>query len=101
MDAEAEIAKEFEARRRATGFGTIIMEKVKADPIVPAGALATAAVLLGGFRSFLKADSVTSQKMMRGRVMAQGFTIVAIGVGTLLARAADDGSSPDPNPHNR
>ncbi|KAH9181150.1 hypothetical protein AeNC1_016874 [Aphanomyces euteiches] len=65
------------------------MEKLKRkcleNPFVPFGAVVTTAVLVGGMTTFLKGgDSRTQQKFMRARVFAQGATVVAVAVSSLL-----------------
>lgn len=56
------------------------------EPLVPIGCAVTAAVLMGGLRSFVTmADQRTQQRFMRARVVAQGATVVAAGVGSYLA----------------
>jgi hypothetical protein len=58
------------------------MDKCKAEPLVPIGALTTAAVLCGGLISFKRGDRKMGQYFMRARVIAQGATVVAmIGYG--------------------
>ncbi|BBN10362.1 hypothetical protein MPTK1_5g02950 [Marchantia polymorpha subsp. ruderalis] len=54
------------------------------NPLVPLGALATAAVLCGGLYSFKQGKSHRSQLFMRARVVMQGAT-VALMVGTVYA----------------
>jgi hypothetical protein len=45
--------------------------------LVPLGCGITAYFLISGIRSFMNRDSARSQKMMRGRVIAQGCTVLA------------------------
>lgn len=52
---------------------------MKADPLVPIGALTTAGILVGGLRAFNRGDKAASQKWMRARVIAQGLTVVCLG----------------------
>ncbi|KAL3700431.1 hypothetical protein R1sor_018453 [Riccia sorocarpa] len=54
------------------------------NPLVPLGALATAAILCGGLYSFKRGRSQQSQMFMRARVLMQGAT-VALMVGTVYA----------------
>ena len=49
----------------------------------PPGCLGTAGALLVGLRAFNQGKTRQSQLMMRGRIVAQGFTVVAIIVGVL------------------
>ena len=69
-----------------TGFEAFI-RKCKEQPAVPLGTLATAGVLIGGLVKFgSAAPAKQQQKYMRARVFAQGVTVIAIGVGGLMAR---------------
>jgi len=54
------------------------IRKCKENPFVPIGALLTTAFLAGGFRAFQRGEKHKMQYMMRGRVVAQGFTLVVI-----------------------
>ncbi|KAM4621465.1 HIG1 domain family member 2A, mitochondrial [Polymixia lowei] len=55
--------------------------KTKENPFVPIGCLGTAGALLYGLRAFNQGKTRQSQLLMRGRIFAQGFTVVAIIVG--------------------
>ncbi|RYY85200.1 hypothetical protein EON63_07845 [archaeon] len=55
--------------------------KTKQEPLVPIGIVATLFFLGSGFRSFLRGEKAKAQMLMRGRVMAQAFTVIAMGVG--------------------
>ena len=59
------------------------MRKIGENPVVPIGCLATVAALGYGLWSFRKGDRQMSQYMMRARIGAQGFTVLALiaGVG--------------------
>lgn len=65
------------------GFRQHLWRKSRENPLVPIGLTATVAALTYGVYSFLKGDRLMSQYMMRARVGAQTFTILAI-VGGLL-----------------
>jgi hypothetical protein len=58
-----------------------LVRKVKENPFVPLGVVGTTACLVMGLFKFVKADSAGSQKMMRGRIAAQGFTVIAVVIG--------------------
>ena len=47
------------------------MRKVSENPLVPIGALLTTGFLFNGLFKFGRRDSAASQKMMRGRIVAQ------------------------------
>ena len=70
------------------------MEKFKRkfseDPLVPLGFLTTAGVLTAGLWTFKKGnDPAKAQRLMRYRVIAQGFTVMAFGGGAALTYFAD------------
>jgi len=58
--------------------------KLKANPLVPIGCLLTAGALSVGLWSFKSGKAGTSQRMMRLRVLAQGFTVAAL-IGGMAA----------------
>ncbi|KAF5303478.1 hypothetical protein FQA39_LY09941 [Lamprigera yunnana] len=58
-----------------------IKRKSNENPFIPFGCLATLAALSYGLWCFQKGDSKKSQLMMRTRILAQGFTIIAFVVG--------------------
>ncbi|XP_005795452.1 HIG1 domain family member 2A, mitochondrial [Xiphophorus maculatus] len=62
-------------------FKEKFLRKTKENPFVPIGCAATAGALLYGLRAFHQGKTRQSQLMMRGRIFAQGFTVVAIIVG--------------------
>lgn len=62
--------------------------KISANPFVPLGLVATVSFLVMGLNSMRTGRSARSQLMMRGRVVAQGFTIVAILVGIWMGAAS-------------
>ncbi|XP_029296945.1 HIG1 domain family member 2A, mitochondrial [Cottoperca gobio] len=57
------------------------VRKTKENPFVPLGCLGTAAALIYGLRAFNQGKTRQSQLLMRGRIFAQGFTVVAIIFG--------------------
>lgn len=57
------------------------MRKTKENPFVPIGCLGTAGALMYGLRAFHQGKTRKSQLLMRGRIFAQGFTVVAIIFG--------------------
>jgi len=48
------------------------------NPFVPVGALATVGFLGVGLKNMYDGNRLKSQMMMRGRIAAQGFTVIAI-----------------------
>lgn len=63
--------------------------KCKENPLVPLGAGLTALVLSIGIFGFATKRTKLSQNMMRARVAAQGFTLVAL-VGGVISKAVSD-----------
>lgn len=59
--------------------------KIKENPFVPIGCLATFGALSYGLWSFRQGKRQMSQYMMRLRIGAQGFTVVALIVGIGLS----------------
>ncbi|XP_062539666.1 HIG1 domain family member 2A, mitochondrial [Armigeres subalbatus] len=55
--------------------------KLHENPLVPIGCFATLCALGYGLWSFRKGQRQMSQYMMRTRILAQGFTVVALIVG--------------------
>ncbi|KAG7241867.1 hypothetical protein INR49_024837 [Caranx melampygus] len=64
-------------------FKEKLERKTKENPFVPIGCLATAGALIYGLRAFQQGKTHRSQMLMRGRIAAQGFTVVALVVGVL------------------
>ncbi|XP_061581002.1 HIG1 domain family member 2A, mitochondrial [Cololabis saira] len=62
-------------------FKEKLTRKTKENPFVPIGCLGTAGALIYGLRAFHQGKTRQSQMMMRGRIFAQGFTVVAIIFG--------------------
>uniref|UniRef100_A0A4X2JZ90 HIG1 domain-containing protein n=1 Tax=Vombatus ursinus TaxID=29139 RepID=A0A4X2JZ90_VOMUR len=67
--------------------------KIRENPVVPIGCLATAGALSYGLYCFHRGNSQKSQLMMRTRILAQGFTVMAI-LGGLVVSAMKS-----PRPH--
>lgn len=65
--------------------------KFRADPFVPLGFLTTAGILSAGLWTFKQGkDPAKAQRLMRYRVLAQGFTVAAFGAGSLLTYFANE-----------
>lgn len=69
------------------------LDVLQRNPLVPAGAALTAAVLLGGLFAFNRGNQIWSQRMMRARVVAQGATL-ALLAHSVYAIRADPQSTP-------
>ncbi|XP_006608125.1 HIG1 domain family member 2A, mitochondrial [Apis dorsata] len=64
-----------------------MIRKVRENPIIPLGILATTSALSYGLYSFYMGNTKMSQLMMRARVGAQSFTLLAIiGSWIIIAR---------------
>ncbi|XP_060757160.1 HIG1 domain family member 2A, mitochondrial [Neoarius graeffei] len=72
-------------RPREEGFKDKFIRKTKENPFVPIGCLGTAGALIYGLRAFKQGKTRQSQLLMRTRIFAQGFTVVAIIVGVAAA----------------
>lgn len=62
-----------------------LIRKIRENPFVPIGCTATVGALVYGLYNFYHGRSQMSQYMMRARVLAQGFTFIAILVGMSVA----------------
>uniref|UniRef100_UPI0037E90F0E HIG1 domain family member 2A, mitochondrial n=1 Tax=Semicossyphus pulcher TaxID=241346 RepID=UPI0037E90F0E len=62
-------------------FKEKFIRKTKENPFVPIGCVGTAGALMYGLRAFHQGKTRQSQLLMRGRIFAQGFTVVAIIFG--------------------
>ncbi|NXG53748.1 HIG2A protein, partial [Psilopogon haemacephalus] len=69
---------------REEGFGEKFLRKTRENPLVPLGCLCTVGVLTYGLISFKRGNIRRSQQMMRARVLAQGFTFVALLGGMVV-----------------
>lgn len=61
------------------------LRKVKENPLVPIGMLATVGALVYGVSNFLIGNQKKQQYAMRGRVVAQGATVIALVGGLIFA----------------
>lgn len=64
--------------------GNKFMKRVKENPLVPIGCLATVGALTYGLLQFKRGNMQKSQQAMRLRVLAQGGTVIALVGGILL-----------------
>ena len=58
----------------------------KQNPFVPIGVLVTVGILGNGLFAMKNKDKHKSQRMMRYRVAAQGFTVIALVIGTMATQ---------------
>ncbi len=58
--------------------------KCQNEPLVPIGALVTTGFLLQGLKAFHRGQTATAQRLMRGRVAAQTFTVLAMAFGAFM-----------------
>uniref|UniRef100_A0A9J7ZBQ1 HIG1 domain-containing protein n=1 Tax=Cyprinus carpio carpio TaxID=630221 RepID=A0A9J7ZBQ1_CYPCA len=68
-------------RAKEENFKDKFIRKTKENPFVPIGCLGTAGALIYGLSAFRRGKTRQSQLLMRARIFAQGFTVVAIIVG--------------------
>ena len=66
------------------------LRKCKADPFVPIGAATTLVFLVTGFRAFQRGEARSAQLLMRGRVLAQGATIMMMCTGVFFGLKPHD-----------
>jgi small basic protein len=64
------------------------------QPLIPIGVIATLGFLFGGLRAMKAGNKAQSQMMMRGRVAAQGLTVVAIYIGITSANESKKSKEP-------
>lgn len=60
-----------------------VARKLKEEPLVPLGIGLTVFAFVNAYRALRKGDSKQANRMFRARVMAQGFTVVAMVAGSM------------------
>jgi len=60
-----------------------LTRRLKEEPLIPLGCLLTCMALLGATRSIRSGDHNRANRMFRARIYAQGFTLVAMVVGSM------------------
>ncbi|XP_055846731.1 HIG1 domain family member 2A, mitochondrial [Episyrphus balteatus] len=78
-----QMKKDFDSMRPETTREKML-RKMKSNPVVPIGCLATAGALGYGLYNFRTGNRKMSQMMMRTRIGAQAFTLVALIVGVVF-----------------
>jgi Hypoxia induced protein conserved region len=63
---------------------TKIFRKVRQEPLIPLGCLATSYALYQASKSIRQGNPYQTNKMFRARIYAQGFTLVAIVAGSIF-----------------
>jgi hypothetical protein len=61
-----------------------LRRKCTHEPLIPLGALLTTAFLGAGLRAFHRGQPRQAQYLMRGRVLAQGFTVAVFIAGSYV-----------------
>lgn len=74
-------------QKDAEPFKERAIRKMKEQPLVPLGALATTTCLCMGLLNLYKGNKQRQQFFMRGRVAAQGFTIAVVAFALLSTLA--------------
>ncbi|XP_013115215.1 HIG1 domain family member 2A, mitochondrial [Stomoxys calcitrans] len=67
-----------------------MMRKIKENPLVPIGCVATGCALCYGLYNFRTGNRRMSQMMMRARIAAQGFTVLALIGGVVMTYGKND-----------
>ncbi|CAG9988403.1 unnamed protein product [Clonostachys byssicola] len=60
-----------------------VVRKIKEEPLVPLGIGLTVYAFVSAYRALRKGDSQQANRMFRARVLAQGFTVVAMVAGSM------------------
>jgi hypothetical protein len=60
-----------------------VVRKVKEEPLVPLGIGLTVFAFVNAYRALRKGDSKQANRMFRARVLAQGFTVIAMVAGSM------------------
>lgn len=66
-------------------FRDKFIRRTTENPLVPIGLLATIGILGNGIMQMRKGNQAGSQRMMRARVLVQGFTVFALVAGVYMA----------------
>ncbi|KAK7793544.1 hypothetical protein R5R35_000385 [Gryllus longicercus] len=87
-----QLKKDIDSEMKIESTEQKFIRKFKENPLVPIGCTVTLGALTYGLWSFRHGRSQMSQYMMRLRIVAQGFTIVAmlVGIGLAAKRAKPD-----------
>ncbi|CAF0890920.1 unnamed protein product [Adineta ricciae] len=99
MKDPKEKEREFERYKEIT-FAQKASDRAKKNPLVPIGLLATVAALTLGLRAVSRGDRWQSQMMMRARIGAQGFTILAV-LASIMYAGQSQGPVDEPSPPRR
>ncbi|KAH8594692.1 putative altered inheritance of mitochondria protein 31, mitochondrial, partial [Bisporella sp. PMI_857] len=60
-----------------------LTRRIREEPLIPIGVALTCAALYGATKSIRAGDHNRTQRMFRARILAQGFTIVAMLAGSM------------------
>merc|ERR1712192_363577 len=78
-----------------------LVRKFKENPFLPIGCGATTFFLVNGLFKFGRKDSEGRRKMMRGRIVAQGFTIMALLTGIVVSMRKNTWVAPTSDPNGQ
>ncbi|CAF0842743.1 unnamed protein product [Rotaria sordida] len=99
MNESPEKQREFQRYKEIT-FAQKASEKAKQNPLIPIGLLTTVGALTLGLRAVSRGDKWQSQMMMRARIGAQGFTILAVLASIMYAGQSREPTQTPPK-HSR
>ncbi|CAI2350640.1 unnamed protein product [Caenorhabditis sp. 36 PRJEB53466] len=78
------IPQDMSGGSRSQSATSTVLQKALNNPLVPLGMLTTVGCLVGMMVASLRRSSRDAQYFMRGRVVAQGFTVAALVGGAVM-----------------
>lgn len=73
----------FQDLEEPKSFGSRVFGFVGTNPFVAVGMISVTYFLSSGLKSMVSGDRVRSQRMMRGRILSQGFICISLVTGLL------------------
>ena len=74
----------FQDLEEPSSFGSRVLGFVGTNPFVAVGMVSVTYFLTSGLKSMVAGDRVRSQRMMRGRILSQGFICFSLVTGLLI-----------------
>ncbi len=71
-------------------FSEKLFRKCTNEPLVPLGTMATCYFLFNGMKAFHRGEKAKAQLLMRGRVVAQGVTVLAMAFAAFYGMKPHD-----------